>query len=535
MGRNPEAFSHGGPVVFLSRPEALAVDPLGADFDGIPALTAEQCMPETRTRQSVKAMVAEGELMVQAAAREVAVERLSDAKGEEESWAELEGPTLEALLTPDAQLGQAPVRLLDARFLIKLAARDLFLLPRHSTPDDAFIPLERLRMMPPANTTGLRILCISHIWLQPDHPDPRRYTLQLVAHLLRVLLEEHGGTFAVFLDFSCLCSREGVHGEQQLFHRALQAQGELFVHPYTWVAKVTALPKAYPRGFVFRAGTRPNVAKYHERGWTYGEAHMASLIKVNTSHVLNLGHFGRALQAFQIKARRGELNDEEMRKWVPIGCDMECLLDHCRCHRLVPLTPGQFQASLEGKAFTRRSDFAIVSSLYRRACLRMKSIKALDYSQHGWGDREAFQVAKLIGNGYGEACIRLFLGNNKIGDEGVAAIAAALRSARCLRLESIDLRGNPAKAESRQLVRDAVDELLAQGVMLSDKVRIFGAPEHQAVLIQRRVRQKLARATRKLALLTGNITGHATGNVTEKNVVGNNLEGSLGAGRGEGE
>ena len=318
-------------------------------------LTAFERSAEIVTRRSVRSAVDDDERALAAMAREVAIERTTDKRvwGYDDSvWTEFGGASLEPLLRIDEALGgEAPVRLLDAKFLIRLAERGSWLRARAHLPDDAFIDLPQLRLMRGAHA-GLRILCVSHAWLQPDHPDSRRYTLQLLARALRILVEEgaptHGGTQAVFLDFCCLhqvrdwlglnptspdepgrgsrppndidrpmaipmaCTGidypitilvwlsgqgERVAHEADLFNVALTHALDLVSHPYTWVLQLTRFPRAYPRGYAFRPGRRPNLAPYHERGWTSAEAAASALVKVNAWQVMGHGrlhaHSGR--------------------------------------------------------------------------------------------------------------------------------------------------------------------------------------------------------------------------------------------------
>ena len=63
--------------------------------------------------------------------------------------------------------------------------------------------------------------------------------------------------------------------------KAMAAQGDLFSHPATWTLMVTKLPKAFPRGFAFRPGSRPNVAEYGDRGWPCVELAISRLVKGN--------------------------------------------------------------------------------------------------------------------------------------------------------------------------------------------------------------------------------------------------------------
>ena len=474
-------------------------------------LTKAELMPESKTRANIKAMVADGAAIMAAAAREAAIAREAIksnpyANEDTSTWADFDGASLEPLLRVDESLGDSPVKLLDARFLIKLAERGGWLTARQNLPADGFIELDRLRYMT-ASHTGLRVICVSHVWLQPDHPDPRRTTLELLGRVLKILVEEHGGTsgtgtFAVFIDYCCMFHGEALQSQEALFKKALTMQAALFSHPHTWVLKVTPLPHAYPRGYVFRAGTRPNVAPFHERGWTFAESRCAALIKTHNTQVLDLGRWPLALSTYAAKKKSGWLDEDERFTPLGLGCDLETLLEQCLAPRPPPLTPNQFNEALESKAFTSRGrDLGAVKALYRRACCAMRDHESLDYSQLGWGDAEAHQLAKMLGNGWGGSCKRLFLGHNHIGRDGLFALAHALRQGRMRCLESIDLRGNPAAGDARQDVRVAVDELLASGIMQASEIRVFGTPDASAKLIQRRLRRRFS-VLAKAALLS---------------------------------
>ena len=94
----------------------------------------------------------------------------------------------------------APVRLIDARYLVKLADSGGLMVRRQDAPKEAFISLKALRHMPEGCERSLRILVVSHMWLTPQHPDPRGDTLMLLATVLREFLKDYGGTYAVFLE-----------------------------------------------------------------------------------------------------------------------------------------------------------------------------------------------------------------------------------------------------------------------------------------------------------------------------------------------
>ena len=103
-------------------------------------------------------------------------------------WADRGGDELEAVLKSGA------VRLLDSRYLVALAKKGGVLAPRQCLPDDAFLTFDEVRQLAPPNPDYpmLKILCISHCWLQPDHPDLRGHNLREIGNALENLCSEHG-------------------------------------------------------------------------------------------------------------------------------------------------------------------------------------------------------------------------------------------------------------------------------------------------------------------------------------------------------
>ena len=118
-------------------------------------------------------------------------------------WSQLHGASLEPSLRVDNAWGEAPIRLLDARYLLKLAGyeeeglmrgcdgdvpkyvrrRDTVeqLPRRQDLPDEAFLALEDVRRLPHLEERSVRCLVVSHPWAAPHHPDPSGYTLRVLA------------------------------------------------------------------------------------------------------------------------------------------------------------------------------------------------------------------------------------------------------------------------------------------------------------------------------------------------------------------
>ena len=76
---------------------------------------------------------------------------------------------------------------------------------RQDLPKEAFIDLETVKRLPEGNGGCLRVIAVSHPWQQPDHPDPKEVNLQLLAKVMKLMLEffKQGygvGTYAVFFE-----------------------------------------------------------------------------------------------------------------------------------------------------------------------------------------------------------------------------------------------------------------------------------------------------------------------------------------------
>ena len=104
------------------------------------------------------------------------------SKSKSAAWRELRGDELEQSLTVLPDLGDAPIRLVDARYVVRLAKKGGRLPRRQELPAKAILSLEQVKSMGRFKSTlfssSLRIIAVSHPWLQPDHPDPRGENLQ---------------------------------------------------------------------------------------------------------------------------------------------------------------------------------------------------------------------------------------------------------------------------------------------------------------------------------------------------------------------
>ena len=532
ISRHPTAFQGGGSSVLFPRvapppeSEAEASSEVGGDDYSAryaSELSPAETMSGEATRHSVKAAAAAADLILLEAAHESAAERAEKQHWNEDdqTWSEFDGGQLESALAVDESLGDSPVRLLDARFLIRLADRGGWLRSRQGLPDEAFIDLPMLRFLK-AGHTGLRIVCVSHMWLQPDHPDPRRTTLQLVSRALKIMLHEQTGTIAVFIDFCSLFQPSRSNSEELLFRKALSRQCDLFGHPHCWTFMVTSTPAAYPRGFAFRPGRKPNLAKYTDRGWPYAEYNMSMLIMGHNAggQVVDLGKLDRACDKYTEKKLNAMVDEDEDVTPLGLGTDLRTMLEEAVPRRPAPLTPAHFAADIERKNFTSRgTDVAIVCSMYRKVLGRLRTLTGFDYRELRWTDREAKLMASVMAGGWMCECRRLYLAYNSIGDEGMFAVANALREGRMRALEVIDIRGNPAHMQARQAVRDAIDDLMAKGLMREKNIEMFGSPEQSVRVIQKKMRKRLKHLGMAIMAVNGGVKKAESPTTSEPPVV----------------
>lgn len=347
------------------------------------------------------------------------------------TWIPNDGAALEASLEINPDFAAAPIRLIDARFLISLWKSGGRLPRRQDIPEAAYISLTKLKAMPKGYMkTDLRILCVSHMWLRPDHPDPRGDSLRALGKVLDKFVRDRfdGGTWAVFIDF-CSLPQLGARGEARspsemaLLQAGLHALASLFSHPCTWTLKLTQLPADFPAAFDFPAGSAPNVAQYEERGWCWTEAAVSNLVKPYTQ-VLDVSRFSDAP-----------------------GMLLPDVIRECRAGRQPPLTPESFGSLLHFKSFTwRDADLPTVRELYTTSFdERFAKAETLDYLDLGWRDEEVEELCRVAAAGALRRTRTLNLIGNHVSDAGMAALAASLGTDGVApALEIVELFGNSA-------------------------------------------------------------------------------------------
>ncbi|CAK0804357.1 unnamed protein product [Prorocentrum cordatum] len=364
-------------------------------------------------------------------------------------WQRLGGFELSSVLTSGAAL------LLDAEWMVQQAESSGILKPRQALPPAAFQSYSGVLAGTPACSTPvpkLHVVCVSHCWLQADHPDPRGHNLRILARALR-LLDAHVygprpqrmGRWAVFMDLCCIHQNcrdskgvpqqrtyqrlegsdkfaDGAIGrfdsENVLFKEALGSLGSFYSHPCTYVFMLTKFPEDYQTAaYTHSADTE----QYFNRGWCYCESSWAVLTKPSDL-TLNLGL---------------STGDE---------ISYSKLVEVCSAERKPPVFPDAFEVELQRKAFTNgKDDRPRVAELYRDAfAQRLKYSQRLSFRNLQWDAEHMKQlVTALAASGGGPNLQLLDLCGNRAGDEGVALLVEALRAPGAFpKLRELNLREN---------------------------------------------------------------------------------------------
>ena len=206
-----------GPIEFADGMRA-AIDTLASQYDrngkrGWQPAEARGLEKELHTLAAAAGVAAEemekeaarkNMALVAQAAEKVAKEEPLYLQEDDELWRELDGTAFESALQVDPEHGVSPVKLIDMRFIIALGELGGTMVRRQDLPKEAFIDLDTLTRLKCIGS-HLLIISISHPWQQPDHPDPKEVNLQLLAKVMKLMLDQYkehfgGSTFAVFFE-----------------------------------------------------------------------------------------------------------------------------------------------------------------------------------------------------------------------------------------------------------------------------------------------------------------------------------------------
>ncbi len=148
-----------------------------------------------------------------------------DDKQIETVWQRRGGWALEPLLEHTV--------LIDARFLVALAAAEGVIPRCQDVPDDAKITPGRLRLLQTWSHAGtLPVLVLSYPWLDRDHPDKHGEQLRRVAPILEAMLvTAGGGTVGVMWDFMSLPQKPRAPAAELAFRRGLSSMHAWYARP----------------------------------------------------------------------------------------------------------------------------------------------------------------------------------------------------------------------------------------------------------------------------------------------------------------
>ena len=190
-----------------SREQCLLAKGMSED-QVLDTLVAEEVELQTRAAEdTLRASLLDRELHPEKVREEIAAnattKELDELEEDDELWRAYDGTAFDSALQVDPEHGVSPVKLIDMRFIIALGELGGTMVRRQDLPKEAFIDLDTLKRL--QGRGALPIISISHPWQQPDHPDPKEVNLQLLAKVMKLMLEfvkqrDGNTTFAVFFE-----------------------------------------------------------------------------------------------------------------------------------------------------------------------------------------------------------------------------------------------------------------------------------------------------------------------------------------------
>lgn len=298
--------------------------------------------------------------------------------------------SLFAMLKP-SESGLAPCALLDGEWMLRRAKaiseitdredRKRLALPRRQILEKvdpgAYMSVDTLRMLPRGDSRineALPLVCVSHCWHGPGHPDPYGDNLLTLAEAVQKArlagekTEEHferfpKGNFAVFFDWVSLHQRDEnglrTRDENAAFHQALSKMNIWYAHMKTLVYLLTATPSAWP----------PETPAYGDRGWPSFERMITMLLKHQSGKC-----------------------------WATI-CDVGAFAEGGIGRTVVvpPKAPEDFEEMLSRLKFTNNADKKNVMMLYKDTLdTALGQARSLRYTGLRWGDQQMRDLVKVL-------------------------------------------------------------------------------------------------------------------------------------------
>ena len=269
----------------------------------------------------------------------------------------------------------------------------------------------------------IQIYMVSHMWLHPEHPDPKGTTLRLLlAKSCYERLERSIGKctprWGIFWDYASLYQHPNPSAgllrtpeENEMFQQGLNALATFFSHDWTRCYKVTEFPPDYLDQDAYNLPPGSNCAPYDDRGWPTVESCLVSMTK----------------QA----DLTSDISREDARNVTK--------------QRRAPITPEQMRTVLEQKSFTNaKDDRPLVAQLYQEQFeRRFGQVDQLRYESLGWDDDQVEQFAYVLASGCTPQLTNIDLTRNKFGPRGCAALARAMGTPDVLQqLKKVNLSDN---------------------------------------------------------------------------------------------
>jgi hypothetical protein len=320
---------------------------------------------------------------------------------------------------------------------------------------------------------------VSYCWITPEHSDPEGFHLRRLARALAALramrekmIQEGGSTNGLPADFPldvgvfwdggslyqnhCGFRRNPV--ENDYFVSALHHMQLLYGHSHVVVLKLTVVPDCTQPldedrryAAVVQGKSKQLGWLYNDKGWPFFESSLCNANPAIYGSRLELGEgFDEGLDEgltsvasdgdamlklfsdqfgnewFDTKRAEVARPTEAARKRYSGPFVLRFYAGRFGGGRAPPLHPNRFEVELRRRTFAVDADAPMVSGLYRDTFEKMSAqTEVMDCWNVGWDSADAERLGEALAAGWPKLRI-LGVHWNRIGDAGVAALAASL-------------------------------------------------------------------------------------------------------------
>jgi hypothetical protein len=265
----------------------------------------------------------------------------------------------------------------------------------------------------------VNIVAVSHCWLSSQHPDPQGVNLEVLCRAIDLMLR---GTplhdLAIFIDYCSLYQLPRTVEQDAAFTRANAHSHLWFLHQATRVWMLTRIPASAERG-----------EAYGQRGWPVLERALGDMV-TRENFMLDLGKL-----------------DESCTTW-------KRALVACKHQQRPPRLPSAFTEELRRSVFAVEADRTFAMHKYEEGFLEaIAAAKELSFSDLGWGDAEASQLAEILP--HCEQLEKLALHGNRITDKGAESLIGSLHKCEVQELWLTQTTASKATKEVREKLRES--------------------------------------------------------------------------------